>query len=88
MVETAAGKLEVSYKVAVEGSKLTLSNFSVFPAAADKLGVGAGQMLNLTRQLIDAARAQGFQQIRITGYRISGANPGHMFEIVRDLKNR
>jgi hypothetical protein len=86
LVETTAGQLEVSFKVAVDGARLTLSNLSVFPAATNRLSVGTGQMLNLTRQLIDAARTQGFEQIRITGYRVSGADPGHMFEIVKNFK--
>jgi hypothetical protein len=85
-VETTAGQLEVSYKVAVDGARLTLSNFSVFPVTTDRLNVGAAQMLNLTRQLIEAAKAQGFEQLRITGYRVSGADPGHMFDVVKNLK--
>jgi len=84
-VETAGGKLEVAYKVAIDGGKLHLQNFSVFGADAEKVKVGTGQMLQLTRQLIDAARAQGFEQITISGQRISGANPGHVFEVVKDL---
>ncbi len=84
-VETAGGKLEVAYKVAVDGTKVHLQNFSVFGADAETVKVGTGQMLQLTRQLIDAAKAQGFEQITISGQRVSGANPGHVMEIMKDL---
>ncbi|HMV30562.1 MAG TPA: RHS repeat-associated core domain-containing protein [Gemmatimonadales bacterium] len=85
IVETAGGKLEVAYKVVVDGTKVHLQNFSVFGAEAEKVKAGTGQMLQLTRQLIDAAKTQGFEQITISGQRISGANPGHVMEIVKDL---
>lgn len=69
----------------IDGAKLHLRDFSVFGADAERVNVGTGEMVRMTRQLIDAAKAQGFEQITISGVRISGANPGHVFEVVRDL---
>jgi hypothetical protein len=85
-VQTSAGNLEVSFKVAIDGGKLHLQNFSVFGADSERLKLGAGEMLKLTRGLMDAAKSQGFDQITITGNRVGGANPGHMFEVTRGLK--
>lgn len=85
MVETSGGTVEVTYKVATEGSALRLTDFSVFGVNADKVSVGAGQIANYIGQLGDAARAQGFQTMQIVGQRVSGANPGHVFDATVDL---
>jgi hypothetical protein len=75
----------VSFKVAVEGTRLHLSNFSVYPVLEERLGVGTGQMLNAVRQVADMAKSQGFESIRITGVRMSGIDPGHVFDVVIPL---
>lgn len=43
-------------------------------------------MLQLTRQLIETARTQGFEQVTISGVRMGGANPGHVFEVTKNLR--
>jgi len=85
LVQRTAGNIEVGFRVAIDGAKLHLSNLSVFPEGGGTANVGTGQVLSAMRQLFDAAKAQGFEQIRITGYRLGGADPGHIFDITKDL---
>jgi hypothetical protein len=42
----------------------------------------------MRRQLADEARALGFEELRVTGTRISGANPGKAVDVTIDLTKK
>jgi hypothetical protein len=42
----------------------------------------------MREKLADEARGLGFEQLRITGTRVSGAKPGKAVDVSIDLKDR
>ncbi len=49
------------------------------------MSIGAREVAALRSQLAAEARSLGFEQLRITGQRISGANPGKAVDLLIDL---
>lgn len=84
-IKTPKGELEVIGQVRIEGKTLQLDRMSVFPKFSEKLHPGGAAMRSLMRGLADEARAQGFETLRFTGGRISGAGPGRLQDIIIDL---
>ena len=86
--KTAKGMVELAAEAVVEGKQLHLKDIAVFPKAAGKLNVGAGEVRAMRQQLAEEARGLGFEQLRITGTRVSGAKPGKAVDVTMDLKDR
>jgi hypothetical protein len=64
-----------------------LRDVAVYPAGTSgSLNVGMGQVMQALHQLENLARSQGFSQLQITGTRLTGANPGGLVNITRNLK--
>jgi len=60
---------------------------AVYPTGTSgSLNVGIGQVMQALHQLENLARSQGFRQLQITGTRLTGANPGGLVNITRNLK--
>jgi hypothetical protein len=69
------------------GSTLILKDVAVYPTGTSgSLNVGTGQVMQALHQLENLAKSQGFTQLQITGQRLSGANPGGLVNITRNLK--
>jgi RHS repeat-associated protein len=83
--KTAKGMVDLAAEAVVEGKQLHLKDIAVFPRGA-KLEVGSGEVFAMRQQLADEARALGFDQLRITGTRLSGAKPGKAVDVTIDLK--
>jgi hypothetical protein len=49
------------------------------------LSLGTREVAALRNQLAAEARGLGFEQLRITGTRLTGANPGKVVDVVIDL---
>jgi RHS repeat-associated protein len=85
--ETNAGEVGFLGEVEVSGSTLILKDVAVYPTGTSgSLSVGTGQAMQGLHQLEALARSQGFTQLQITGTRLSGANPGGIVNITRNLK--
>ncbi len=84
-VETAQGQIEVMYRVNIQDRVLHLDRVSVFPKFAERVNAGNAGVRAGIRTLMGEARAQGFETLRITGSRVSGANPGRVQDMVIDL---
>lgn len=85
--ETNAGEVGFLAEVESTGSTLILKDVAVYPTGTSgSLNVGTGQVMQALHQLENLARSQGFSQLQITGTRLSGANPGGLVNITRNLK--
>ena len=72
-------------EVVMSGKTLHLKDIAIFPRGAESLSIGAREVAALRNQLAAEARSLGFEQLRITGQRISGANPGKAVDLLIDL---
>ena len=79
-------RLEVLAEVVVQDQVLHLRDIAIFPAGTGKASVGAADLLGALRgELIPQIRSEGFRRLRITGTRVSGAQPGRTLDISIDL---
>lgn len=69
----------------INGRSLHLKDIAVFPKGAEKLDIGMREVLKLRGQLADEIGSMGFDTLRITGQRVSGANPGKAIDMTIDL---
>lgn len=74
------------YRVNINGTTLHLDRISIMPQFAERLNVGSPAVQQGLRALVREARAQGFETLRLTGTRISGANPGRLQDVLINLK--
>jgi hypothetical protein len=84
--ETTQGRVEMLYRVNVQGSTLQLDRISIMPQFAERLNLGSPVVQQGLRTLMTEARSQGFETLRLTGMRISGANPGRIQDVLINLK--
>ncbi|KYC38305.1 hypothetical protein WA1_38910 [Scytonema hofmannii PCC 7110] len=73
---TSKGSLEVAAEVSIEGKTLKLKNISIFPKDVWRFELSTREVLELKNQLVQEAKAAGFERLQITGKRVSGANLG------------
>jgi hypothetical protein len=79
-------RLELLAEVEVAGTALHLRDVAVFPSGTGQAVVGAASLLRiLRRELIPHVRAAGFEELRITGTRLSGSRPGRTLDITISL---
>jgi RHS repeat-associated protein len=71
---TSRGALEMAAEVSIEGTTLRLQNLSIFPKDVQRLKIPESEILKLKNQLIQEAKDAGFEQLQITGRRVSGAS--------------
>jgi hypothetical protein len=83
--ETGVGAVSMLAEAVVSGKSLHLKDIAVYAKDATVLKVGTKGMLQLLQNLKDEARRLGFEQLRITGLRLSGAKPGKEVDLVFDL---
>ncbi len=85
---TAKGPVDLLAEILVEGDTLILKDITVYGRSQTKM-TGLGKAAFAARsQLIDEAKALGFNTLRIMGQRVqssSSANPGHLVDITVDL---
>ena len=72
----------------IDGRTLHLKDIAVYPKGAGSLQLGPREVMALRSQLAAEARAMGFERLRITGTRLTGANPGKTVDITIELKER
>jgi hypothetical protein len=84
--DTEAGAIGFLAEVEIDGDTLHLKDIAVYPVGpAAALEAGTPAIWRSLRILEDLARQQGFVKLRITGQRLTGANPGANVDIERSL---
>jgi hypothetical protein len=78
--------VELLAEVEITGATLHLRDIAIFPAGAERAGVGTPALIRvLRRELLPEVRSFGFDRLRITGTRLSGAGPRRKVDITIDL---
>ena|SRR5688572_16287426 len=85
--ETSRGHVGLLAEVAIEGKTLHLRDVVIEPIAARKLIIETREILAARRQLMEMVRAAGFETLRITGQRLTGANVGKQVDLTVELSN-
>jgi RHS repeat-associated protein len=83
---TRAGMVSMVADAVVSGKSLHLKDIAIFPTnSAKALNLGAKGVMELLKTFGAEARQNGFTELRITGHRVSGANPGKQVDVLIDL---
>ncbi|MFN7769050.1 MAG: hypothetical protein ACK5UC_17740, partial [Planctomycetaceae bacterium] len=86
--QTSKGPVGFLAEVDVSGKTLHLKDVVIFGEGSTPLTGLTKEVLAARTQLINEARAMGFERLRITGQRVassSSANPGHLVDLIMDL---
>jgi hypothetical protein len=83
--ESSQGKVGLLAETVVHGKTLHLKDIVIEPITTGKLNIGTKEVLAARQQLIEQARACGFEKLIITGKRLTGANVGKQVELIIDL---
>jgi hypothetical protein len=79
-------RVELLGEVEISGTTLHLRDIALYPVGTDRATIGLVALIRAARtDLIDAARAAGFEQLRISGTRLSGKTPGRIVDLTIDL---
>lgn len=76
------GKVRVLADTVIDGKKLHLKDFIVYPDGADELELGTKRIVKYRNKIIDEARSAGFEELRITAERLTGAREGKKGKLV------
>lgn len=82
---TTKGTIEMAAEIAIKGKQLHLKDIAIYPKGEKILNMGTKAMVALKDVLAKEAKELGFSELRITGTRLSGANPGKVVDITIDL---
>jgi len=84
--DTDLGPVRVVALVSIEGDRVVLSDFSIFPKGRVRtLPIGVPQVLDISARIKRSAKAAGFRRIVLRAERLGGANPGRMIVVERSL---
>ena len=80
-IELPVGVIDVLAEIVVVGSRIELRDISVYPRAVGSLSVAPAELLGWARLAFDELAAAGFDELVVTGTRLSGARPGRRVEL-------
>jgi hypothetical protein len=84
--QTSKGLLDVVAEVTIRGSKLELRDPAVYSGDGSRVQLGVRAVLELAREVEALAKLQGFTELRISGKRLTGANPGRTVWLERKIR--
>ncbi len=80
-------RIELLAEVEVSGTTLHLRDVAIYPVGVDRGAVGVAALLRAARAgLFPAVREAGFDRLRVSGTRLSGARPGRIVDVTIDLQ--
>jgi hypothetical protein len=85
--QTSQGLIGMLAEVSIKGQTLHLKDIVVEPRETTKLTLSSGEVLAVRQRLKQTARDAGFQILRITGERLTGAKVGKRIDLIMDLKS-
>ena len=84
--ETPDGAIvDVLAEIVVGGTRLELRDISIYPRRAGRLDLPVEHLVGWRRDLQNDVRATGFDELRITGTRLSGAQTGRRVDVTIQL---
>lgn len=84
--ETPAGRVDVLAEIVVSGSRIELRDVAVYPRDANRLNIAPEELLGWARLAIEELIAAGFDELRVTGTRLSGVRRGRRIDFVIRLR--
>ena len=84
--QSPAGQFQVAAEIRFDGVKLILDGLAIYPESGDFIAAGTGPLFTALRQIEKWAREDGFESIDIVAKRVSGANPGRIVRLERELR--
>ena len=84
--ETSAGWIDVLAELRISGRRLELRDVAVYPRGATRLAVSNAELLRWARQALDEIAAAGFDEVHVTGTRLSGSSRGRRVDLVIRLQ--
>lgn len=84
--DTPAGRIDVLAEIVVDGSTIELRDIAVYPRGAHRLTVAPGELLGWARLALAEMADAGFEQLRVTGTRLTGASPGRRVDLTIRLR--
>jgi hypothetical protein len=84
--ETTSGVVDVLAEVVVDGSRVELRDVAVYPRAQPRLSVPVAEVAHWLKAVAAEAREAGFDELRFTGTRMSGATPGRRVDVTIRLE--
>ena len=85
-VEVEGVRIELLAVVQVSGTTVHLQDLAIYPAGVERATVGVAALVRAARRdLFPDLRAAGFERLRITATRLSGANPRRTVDLTIDL---
>jgi hypothetical protein len=85
-IETPAGRIDVLAEIFLHGHQLELRDIAVYPSGTERLAVPPSELLTWARLALGEIAEQGFEELRVTGTRLSGARPGRRVDLVIRLR--
>jgi hypothetical protein len=79
--ETAAGVVEVLAEIMVDGRRLELHDIAIYPRGSAQIEVPVDTLMTWLRELAAEVHGAGFDELRITGTRLSGARTGRRVDL-------
>lgn len=84
--ETPAGTIDVLAEIVVTGRRIELRDIAVYPRGSVRLTVPPGELLAWARLALSELADAGFDELRVTGARLSGAGPGRRLDLTFRLR--
>lgn len=84
--ETPAGRVDVLAEIVVSGSRIELRDIAVYPRDAHRLNIAPEELLGWARLAIEEFISAGFEELRVTGTRLSGMRRGRRIDVVIRLR--
>ncbi|MFN0027290.1 MAG: hypothetical protein ACKV2O_08935 [Acidimicrobiales bacterium] len=85
-IEVPAGTVEVLAEVVVDGPRIELRDIAVYPRGPGRLNVSPSELLAWARLACDELAAAGFDELRVTGTRLSGSSRGPTVDLTIRLR--
>jgi hypothetical protein len=84
--DTASGRIDVLTEIIVVGSSIELRDIAVYPNGAVNLRIEPAELVSHARSIFAELTREGFDEVRITGTRVSGARQGRRVNLVIQLR--
>lgn len=84
--DTSAGPIDVLAEISVSGRLIELRDIVVYPRQTTPLSVAPGELLTWARLALHELADAGFNELRVTGTRLTGATPGRRLDLTIRLR--
>ena len=84
--ETPAGRVDVLAEIVLRESQIELRDIAVYPRRGIRFTISPSQLLGWARLAMIEIADAGFDELLVTGTRLSGARPGRRVNLVIRLR--